>query len=163
MRLVPQSPYSYSYSTVNMDSIDKKFGTNKKAAALLVWWDGKVMLTQRRKTPYFSGYWAAVGGSVEPNEFVEEAIRREMMEETGVFIPNYDIHLIDCYQEDDFKCFFFEAQMPPYRFKDIKNTEPKKHSPWQLFTIEEALKLPKLMPAIRELLLIKKAQKKKRA
>lgn len=136
----------------------------KKAVAALVWFTGpfgtRIMLTKRRGTKTFSGWWAAVGGSVEPNEYIERAMVREMQEETAVFVPSYDMHLIGHYQEDDFTCYFFETELQEYRFKDIKNTEPKKHAPWQLFTIDEALKLPKLMPALRELLEQKKLDKK---
>jgi 8-oxo-dGTP diphosphatase len=43
----------------------------------------KVLLIQRDRDP-FAGAWALPGGFVDPKETVEEAARRELLEETGV-------------------------------------------------------------------------------
>ena len=135
--------------------IQNRYRTNR-AVAIMVWFGDKVMLTQRLKTSTFSGWWAAVGGSVEHNEEIIEAARRELFEETHLFILREQLMLTDCYREDEFKCFIFEVRLAAYLFSDVKNTEPDKHSSWQLFTVKEALTLPKLMPAICEILLRKR-------
>jgi 8-oxo-dGTP diphosphatase len=44
-----------------------------------------VVLVKRRKPPY-EGYWALPGGLVEYGETVEEAVAREVREETGLEI-----------------------------------------------------------------------------
>ncbi len=44
---------------------------------------GKVLLVKRKFEPY-KGFWAVPGGFVEEGETVEEACRREALEETGV-------------------------------------------------------------------------------
>lgn len=116
----------------------------------MIWVGDKIMLCRRKNTDTWRGYWANAGGSVEPtDESLSHAVQRELMEETGYYLNRAEIEIIDCYQEKNFKCFIFEGQIPSYRFQDIKNTEPDKHTEWELFTIEEALKL-KLMPSIRE-------------
>ena len=45
--------------------------------------DNKILLTKRVIHP-FQGYWVLPGGHVDYGERVEEALRREMKEETGV-------------------------------------------------------------------------------
>ncbi len=53
------------------------------AASLAVFRDGKVLLATRA-TPPFDTIYSLPGGMVEPGETLEEAARRELMEETGV-------------------------------------------------------------------------------
>lgn len=45
--------------------------------------DGKILLIKRKNEP-FGGYWAIPGGFVEWGESVEEAVIRELEEETGI-------------------------------------------------------------------------------
>jgi len=52
---------------------------------------GRVMLQLRDDFDHIAkpGYWALFGGHVEPGESVDEAVRREMAEETGLqFAPS---------------------------------------------------------------------------
>jgi 8-oxo-dGTP diphosphatase len=47
--------------------------------------DGKIVLIKRRSEP-FQGYYALPGGFVEYGETVEAALRREVLEETGLVV-----------------------------------------------------------------------------
>jgi ADP-ribose pyrophosphatase YjhB (NUDIX family) len=47
--------------------------------------DGKILLLKRRTEP-FKGCWSVVGGHVEENETLKEALRREFKEETNLGI-----------------------------------------------------------------------------
>ena len=56
------------------------------AVAAVVWNDrGQVLLIRRTKEPR-KGQWSLPGGKVEFGETLEEAIRREILEETGLVV-----------------------------------------------------------------------------
>ncbi|MBN2517496.1 MAG: NUDIX hydrolase [Candidatus Altiarchaeota archaeon] len=60
--------------------------------------EGRILLVKRRYEPY-KGYWALPGGFVEWGETVEEALKREVLEETGLKV---DIgRLVNVYSEPD--------------------------------------------------------------
>jgi ADP-ribose pyrophosphatase YjhB (NUDIX family) len=47
--------------------------------------DGKILLLKRAVKP-FKGYWHLIGGHVEENETLKQALKREFKEETGLEI-----------------------------------------------------------------------------
>ena len=51
--------------------------------AVIIRKNGNIVLVKRRKPPY-EGYWALPGGFVKYGETVEDAIKREVKEETGL-------------------------------------------------------------------------------
>ena len=53
--------------------------------ALIYRRDGRLLLQQRDDTPDlpFPGYWTFFGGQVEPGESLQEALKRELVEELG--------------------------------------------------------------------------------
>jgi 8-oxo-dGTP diphosphatase len=56
------------------------------AVGVLVRPDGAFLLTSRPPGKVYEGYWEFPGGKVEPGETVEQALRRELVEEIGVTI-----------------------------------------------------------------------------
>ena len=52
-------------------------------ASALVLHDGRLLLTRRARDPY-AGMWDVPGGFVEPLEDPADAVRRELLEETGL-------------------------------------------------------------------------------
>ena len=52
-------------------------------ASVAVFKDGAVLLVQRGRDPY-KGFWTLPGGSQELGETLEQAARRELLEETGL-------------------------------------------------------------------------------
>jgi 8-oxo-dGTP diphosphatase len=56
------------------------------AVGVLVRADGAFLLTSRPPGKVYEGYWEFPGGKVEAGETVEQALRRELIEEIGVTI-----------------------------------------------------------------------------
>ena len=50
--------------------------------------DGRILLVERGKEP-LKGFWSIPGGIVETGEKLEEGIRREVLEETGLDVDPY--------------------------------------------------------------------------
>lgn len=72
----------------------------RTAVAIVEFADKRILLIKRRTVP-FKGYWALPGGRVEAGESVEEAVVREVKEETGLDIEI--IRKIGEYREKGFK------------------------------------------------------------
>ncbi len=53
------------------------------AADAVIMIQGKVVLIKRAKEP-FKGFWVLPGGRVDVSELLEEAVKREAIEETGI-------------------------------------------------------------------------------
>lgn len=122
----------------------------EKVVHCALWFGDKIALAKVLKEAYHKGWYCDAGGKVEKNERIMVAVQREVREETGIFIPRICFEFIDSfiYDERKIKTYLFEYKMQKEAFELIKNTEPTKLSPWKLYTLKQALKLP-LMPSIR--------------
>lgn len=61
------------------------------AVGILIRANGDFLMTTRPAGKAYAGYWEFPGGKLEANETVEEALRRELLEEIGVVIE--DAHI----------------------------------------------------------------------
>ena len=68
------------------------------AVGILIQRGGDFLLTSRPAGKVYSGYWEFPGGKLEAGESVEQALRRELMEELGITIAAvtpWRIELVD--------------------------------------------------------------------
>lgn len=77
-------------------------GTNRKtvsvAVGVLIKPNGDFLLTSRPSGKVYAGYWEFPGGKLEPGETVEQALRRELIEEIGIIIGQaepWKVELVD--------------------------------------------------------------------
>lgn len=63
--------------------------------------DGKVLLLKRSdKNTHYLGKWQLPGGTVEDEETLEEAIQREVFEETGCYCSELELKKEVCFLSD---------------------------------------------------------------
>jgi 8-oxo-dGTP diphosphatase len=58
--------------------------------------DAKILLSLRQNSPFFSGYYGLIGGRVEDNESITDALIREIYEEIGIVITKDNVHFAHC-------------------------------------------------------------------
>lgn len=56
----------------------------------MIFEDGKILLVERGNEP-LKGYWSIPGGILETGERLEEGVRREVAEETGLDVEPYSM------------------------------------------------------------------------
>jgi 8-oxo-dGTP diphosphatase len=85
--LKPNSPMP----RLNETKKDKKEEKQKNAVAVIVDNDNKILLLKRSKMPkiWQPEKWSLVGGAVEKGETPQQAVEREILEETGLTIDKF--------------------------------------------------------------------------
>jgi len=105
--------------------------------AVIIIKDGKVLLG-KRKNSHGSGTWCFPGGHLEFNEELENCVRRENLEETGINIKNIRFGSLtnDLFKEEGrhYVTLFFVAD---YDSGDVRVMEPEKCDEWKWFDVDK--------------------------
>lgn len=71
-------------------ALPREGGVDRKvvdvAVGVLIQADGRFLLTSRPSGKVYQGYWEFPGGKLEQGESVEQALRRELLEEIGISV-----------------------------------------------------------------------------
>lgn len=120
----------------------------KVGIGVLVLRDGKVLLSQRKRT-FAVGSWAPPGGHLEFGETFEGCAKREVTEETGLTVASAAVGTVTSTVYDDeqehYVSVIMVAQSPD---GEPHSTEPDKHGNWQWFPWD-ALPSP-LFPPVQQ-------------
>lgn len=119
-----------------MNSIFEQLSTPGKeyiCPSAMIIKDGKILMGKRHYRPDFI-VWTFPGGRCEEGETVEETLRREIKEETG--LDDLEIKEFACdipgYTEDDIVPIYLCSTN-----QEAKLMEPDKFSEWKWFTFDE--------------------------
>jgi 8-oxo-dGTP diphosphatase len=109
-----------------------------ESVAAIIPYDQGFLLIKRKGDP-FNGYWALAGGKLDPDETIEEAVIREVKEETGLdVVPEY---ILDKYVEyGDYKGETFEYHPTCFVVRVVGgelNAQECEVSDIKIFTLEE--------------------------
>ncbi|MFA6130681.1 MAG: NUDIX hydrolase [Patescibacteria group bacterium] len=112
-----------------MNNSERRFP--KVGVACILIKDGKVLLGKRLGA-HGAGTWCFPGGHLEWHEELEDAVRREVLEETGLILDDFSFETItnDIMQGEDlhYVTIFYRAT---WKNGDPCICEPEKCSAWQ--------------------------------
>ena len=101
----------------------------KVSVGVLIKKDGKVLLG-KRKGSYAAGEWGVPGGHLEYGESFEDAVRREVLEETGLEIQNIKFCFVTNVTRYTPKHYVFVCFTADWKFGEPVNKEPEKCDGW---------------------------------
>jgi 8-oxo-dGTP pyrophosphatase MutT (NUDIX family) len=109
-----------------------------------------VLLLRRCNASFGNGLYSMVGGKVDPGERALHAIKREVLEEVGLDIPESSFELVHTFHrkgpDGDLVALCFKVDVS--RLSLPKNNEPEKHDDMRFFPLDQ---LPEnILPAHRQ-------------
>jgi 8-oxo-dGTP diphosphatase len=103
----------------------QKQGINRYVVGAIIFKNSKILLLQRSKNDFMGGIYELPSGKVEKGETLEEALKREVKEETGLKVKEIKKHLgyFDYISKDGKKTRQFNFVVTVYEPIEIKLTE----------------------------------------
>ena len=117
------------------------------AVGVLIDPEGRFLLTSRPEGKVYAGYWEFPGGKLEAGETVEQALRRELIEELGITIGAvrpWKIELVD-YEHARVRLHFCRV----YDWSGEFEMRERQTMAWQTLPVEVAPVLPGTIPVLQ--------------
>lgn len=119
-----------------MISKDKKRNKTRVAVYLLGIKNNKILLGKRKNTQHMNNYWSLFAGHVFEGESCSNALKRECLEECGVYIKEQEFNIIGAMHhksgEFDYINYIFKVDLSNH---NPLNSEPEKCSELNFFDI----------------------------
>jgi 8-oxo-dGTP pyrophosphatase MutT (NUDIX family) len=117
----------------------------------LIEWSGRFLFLQRHPKDIFGTLWGIPTGKRKTHESLNNALRREVFEETGLTIHSFEfVHTF--YVSHSNLTFEYHLYHSGWKEKPEIRLNSNEHTQYQWYSISEALYLP-LVPDMKECLL----------
>jgi 8-oxo-dGTP diphosphatase len=117
------------------------------AVGVLIDPENRFLLTSRPEGKVYAGYWEFPGGKLEAGETVEQALRRELIEELGITIGTvhpWKVELVD-YEHARVRLHFCKVHAWSGEFE----MRERQAMAWQTLPVEVAPVLPGTIPVLQ--------------
>jgi 8-oxo-dGTP diphosphatase len=117
------------------------------AVGVLIDPENRFLLTSRPEGKVYAGYWEFPGGKLEAGETVEQALRRELIEELGITIGAvypWKVELVD-YEHARVRLHFCKVHTWSGEFE----MRERQAMAWQTLPVEVAPVLPGTIPVLQ--------------
>ena len=90
--------------------------------------NNELLFLLRKNTPFFSDHYGLIGGKVEDNESITDALIREMYEEINITVTKENMHFVHClsFKNEQGKAILAVVFNINNWHGDIINNEPEK-------------------------------------
>ncbi len=114
--------------------------------------DGKFLLVQQARPESVRGKWTLPGGKVDQGESFEEAVSREVMEETGLEVVSmHKTGIIHDHPQETVKHIYnIECEISDFKFNKEEILDVRWFSLDEIVRIKDQLRKPWVLSAIKD-------------
>ena len=124
------------------EHIPKNFTSQLEVVGCYVEYDGRILLLQRHQEHTHSSKWGLPAGKLEKEESPEQAVIREVNEETGLIIEKNELVYREVlFVNHEGKEFLFHTFQTKFDEEPIVKINPLEHKQHGWFTVQQALTL----------------------